>query len=202
MKRLTREESKIRTKELLLRAAKQEFARVGYGGTTADLIAERAGFSKGAFYAHFETKEAIFLELLKGHVARESAVLSELVSKSLDTEEILKGINAWFAEMQKDADWALLSIELRLFAKRNPSFGKSFVEIQKNHRKELGKLLKKIFDDADKKIPEKPELLAGALMALAHGLELVRIETDESVNFSGKATTLFLQGLLSLGKDR
>jgi AcrR family transcriptional regulator len=199
MARLTREESKRRTRQLLLEAAKIEFAKSGYGGASADIIAENAGFSKGAFYAHFESKEDIFLELLKTHMDRETTTIGKLIQIASSTDQILKGIEAWFLAMQKDAEWKLLSVELLLQARRNDSFGKRFDELQDNHRRELGILIKSFFDHAKKKTPEKPERLAGALMALAHGLALVKTSKDDSDNMAGKLTVLILKGLLELG---
>jgi TetR/AcrR family transcriptional regulator, transcriptional repressor of aconitase len=43
----------------------QVIARQGFGGASIDLIALEAGFSKGAIYSNFESKEEVFLELLR-----------------------------------------------------------------------------------------------------------------------------------------
>ena len=68
-KRLTREESRAVTREKLLASAYEVMAREGYEGASIDRIAEEAGFSKGAFYSNFESKDEIFLELLETHLA-------------------------------------------------------------------------------------------------------------------------------------
>lgn len=52
------------TRARLLEAAEACFSESGYDGTGVAKICRRAGVSKGAFYHHFETKQAIFLELL------------------------------------------------------------------------------------------------------------------------------------------
>jgi AcrR family transcriptional regulator len=54
----------------LLRAAEQVFAERGLGGAKVEEIARRAGVSKGAFYLHFESKEAALKELLESFLAR------------------------------------------------------------------------------------------------------------------------------------
>jgi AcrR family transcriptional regulator len=51
--------------EALLDAAREEFARVGLERARVEDIARRAGISKGAFYLHFETKDAAFREMLQ-----------------------------------------------------------------------------------------------------------------------------------------
>ncbi len=202
MARLTREESKLKTRQMLLAAAKAEFANVGFGGASADVIAENAGFSKGAFYANFESKEDVFLELLKSHMDLEAQAIHQLIQVSSTTKQIYSGIESWFLAMQKDADWKLLSVELALHAKRNAEFGKKFDEAQDHHRKELGKLIKLFFDGEKKKSPEKPERLAGALMGLSHGLGLVKTSKDDSDNIAGKITVLFLKGLLEIAENK
>src|SRR5271170_1854473 len=57
------------TRNLLLIAAEQVFARVGYEKAQVEEIAEAAGFSKGALYAHFKSKEELFLALYETKTA-------------------------------------------------------------------------------------------------------------------------------------
>lgn len=52
------------TRAQLLEAAEACFSESGYDGASVAEICRRAGVSKGAFYHHFSTKQAIFLELL------------------------------------------------------------------------------------------------------------------------------------------
>jgi len=51
------------TRSAILEAATAAFAADGYEATGVAEICERAGVSKGAFYYHFESKEAVFLDL-------------------------------------------------------------------------------------------------------------------------------------------
>ena len=52
------------TKARILAAAAVAFAEQGYDATGVAEICERAGVSKGAFYYHFQTKQALFLTLV------------------------------------------------------------------------------------------------------------------------------------------
>ena len=63
--RLTREESKARTRSELLRAASRLFLRKGFVDTSLSDIAEEAALTKGAVYSNFESKEDLFLALLQ-----------------------------------------------------------------------------------------------------------------------------------------
>src|SRR5918995_4972686 len=51
------------TRQKLLDAAAQVFAEVGLDAASVEAICDRAGFTRGAFYSNFETKDELFLEL-------------------------------------------------------------------------------------------------------------------------------------------
>lgn len=55
--------SRENTRARLLDAAARVFAEVGLGGASVEAICERAGFTRGAFYSNFETKDEMFLAL-------------------------------------------------------------------------------------------------------------------------------------------
>ena len=57
-------------RDQILDAAARVFARGGYRGATIDAILEEAGFSKGAFYWHFRSKEHLVSALLAERVER------------------------------------------------------------------------------------------------------------------------------------
>jgi len=59
-----------KTKIALLRAAEEVFAERGLAGAKVEEIARQAGVSKGAFYLHFESKEAALKELVESFLAR------------------------------------------------------------------------------------------------------------------------------------
>ncbi len=55
-----------KTRERILHAAEECFARDGYDAAGVAVICERAGVTKGAFYHHFPSKQALFLATLQG----------------------------------------------------------------------------------------------------------------------------------------
>jgi AcrR family transcriptional regulator len=64
-RRLTREQQKERTREELLSAAARVFAQKGYEGASIDDVAAEAGFTKGAFYSNFASKDDVFIALVE-----------------------------------------------------------------------------------------------------------------------------------------
>jgi len=59
-----------KTRERILKAAEESFARDGYDATGVAGICEQAGVTKGAFYHHFPSKQALFLALLQDWLSR------------------------------------------------------------------------------------------------------------------------------------
>jgi len=59
------QERSRRTREQVLDGAAAEFVRHGYGDATMQAVASRIGMTKGALYAHFDSKEGLALELMR-----------------------------------------------------------------------------------------------------------------------------------------
>jgi AcrR family transcriptional regulator len=111
--RLTREERQQQTRERLLDAALAVFSQRGYHATSVDEVAEAAGFSKGAVYSNFASKEELFLALLDRHFTHEMATWG--TTPPQDASEPPRD----FAEsIQQARTWNLLLIEFLLYAIR------------------------------------------------------------------------------------
>src|SRR5439155_26468515 len=63
--RLTRDERRAQTRADLLDAAGRVFVERGFEGASIEAIAEEAGYTRGAFYSNFQSKEQLFAELLQ-----------------------------------------------------------------------------------------------------------------------------------------
>src|SRR5204863_8108394 len=72
-----RKERQAETRARLLEAAEQVFLRRGLGGSSVEEIAAEAGFTRGAFYSNFKSKEEVFVELLHVRVYDRMARLAE-----------------------------------------------------------------------------------------------------------------------------
>ena len=116
-KRLSRQESRLQTQERLLMAAAIVFSRSGFYEASVEEIAEEAGFSKGAVYSNFTSKEELFIVLLDRHLAAElQSVKSELTQNERNTvvEEVLQ-TQSFIGELEKNRTWNMLTIEFFLW---------------------------------------------------------------------------------------
>jgi len=195
--RLTREEGRAQTRERLLEAARHMFAQGGYGGASVDTISAEAGYSKGAFYGNFESKEAIFLALLERHMAAEAEQLTRLVSAGRTAGDVLDSLDVWLDQMNADADWAMLAMELQLQARRSPTFAQQYDALYARHRERLGDLIARLFTLSGKKPPAAPVDLAAAMMALGHGLVLQRTSYSEGADPAGTLIKTVLRSLIA-----
>jgi AcrR family transcriptional regulator len=80
------------TRQRLLESALAVFARNGYERATVDEIVREAGFSKGAFYVHFESKEDLFWEMLQERIDKQQELFRQAIDVSLSVEENEKRI--------------------------------------------------------------------------------------------------------------
>lgn len=89
-KRSKREENREKSKEIILRASLELFSMKGYGSTTMELIADRAGISRGLPYLYFESKERLLYAILQRHFAREKEYISGLPTEYKNSQEFVE----------------------------------------------------------------------------------------------------------------
>lgn len=119
-KRLTREEQKKQTRTDLIAAATLTFPEHGFHGTSIDRIVESAGYTKGAFYAHFADKEEIFLCVITRQKNASLRETQQAFEAGAGIEEILHEYQDEYRRNPPELrTWILLKIEFFLHAARN-----------------------------------------------------------------------------------
>lgn len=108
------------TRDLLLTAAEQIFARVGYEKAQVEEIALAAGFSKGALYAHFKSKEELFLALYETKTAASLTKLLHSLDSAPTRDRKIDAFRSFYINLSKEKDWALIILEVKLFIRRHP----------------------------------------------------------------------------------
>jgi AcrR family transcriptional regulator len=89
-------------RELILDAAKQVFAEEGLEGASLRAIAVRAGYTPAALYFHFESKEAIYADVLKASLASLGAAVDQAVARSRTAAQRLKAAAMSFFKFYAD----------------------------------------------------------------------------------------------------
>ena len=95
-------------RELILDAARQIFAEEGLEGASLRAIAIRAGYTPAALYFHFESKEAIYAEVLKASLASLGSTVNRAVEQTRSPRQKLKAAAMsffrFYAENPRDLD--------------------------------------------------------------------------------------------------
>ena len=126
--RLTRKEQQALTRTTLLRSAMTVLASKGLHRASIDDIAADAGFTKGAFYANFKSKEDLFLVLLDEHFAERLAAIEEVTAGDGDIAEQAERAGQDFAgALRGDPAWCRLFLEFSSHASRHEVFREQFV---------------------------------------------------------------------------
>jgi len=117
------------TRDRLLDAAFELYAEQGVHATPVEQVCERAGFTRGAFYSNFSTKEELFAALMDRQSARYLDALNDRIdelapvlasSSGLDDQALIEIVLQFAASPFHDRTWALISVEFRLLALRDP----------------------------------------------------------------------------------
>jgi AcrR family transcriptional regulator len=108
------------TEQRLLRAARRIFARDGFEAAKIDEIATAAGYTRGAFYAHFKSKEELFFALLEQQSTVHVEALLKRMQDAKSEEERMARLREYYVERANDSQWSVLMIEFKLYALRHP----------------------------------------------------------------------------------
>ncbi|PZV40007.1 hypothetical protein B5V02_04800 [Mesorhizobium kowhaii] len=149
-------------------SASEVVSRDGYSGATIERIAEEAGYSKGAFYSNFATKEEIFLQLLERHAGGDVVELTSLLDGYDDPKEIIDAMCNWANQRAKDKRWGTLAIDLLRIARRDNTLEERHLRLFKDQWVGLGKLLSgKLFPYGGSDI--EPLYVGGVVLELIYG---------------------------------
>jgi AcrR family transcriptional regulator len=169
--RLTRAERQSQTRAALLEAGARVFVERGFASSSVEAIAAAAGFTRGAFYSNFESKEELFAELLQQRVYER---YREMIRDSAaGADKSLREIGEELARVQSDDDgrWLFrLWLELLAHAGRDERFRKIAAGFWKGNRARTAQLIADAYGDDVP--PAAPDRLATAMIALDIGLAL------------------------------
>jgi AcrR family transcriptional regulator len=126
------------TRDRLMAAAAELFAERSVQAASVEEICERAGFTRGAFYSNFESKDELCLALLRARgeqfIDSTRRALAEIPDAALTehtlTEVIAKALAVFDSSFAVDEQWILVRNELRLYAHRNPSIRAALTEAE------------------------------------------------------------------------
>jgi AcrR family transcriptional regulator len=177
---------KAQTRQRLLEAAARVYARSGFGGATLDQVAAEAGFTKGAVYSHFGSKENLLLALMEEHLASQVSEQVELFDRERTTwERPLAGSDHWIDQLEEDPDPFRLFVELWVYAQRDERLRERLAGGLQALRETFGRFAAQSAEDAGLDPPATAtDQFANVMLSMGLGLSMLKLIDPESVSGS------------------
>jgi AcrR family transcriptional regulator len=160
------------TTQRLLDAAQKLFAKKGFEGVSVETITETAGYSRGAFYSNFDSKEEMFFELLRRDHQRKSDELNALVDDDIPIEQVRQRANDIYSQMYRDNESCMNWTEARMLAARDARFRGRLNELIDAKRETIAQFIRYFYRRVGVAPPIPPDDLAMGFMSLAEGVKL------------------------------
>jgi AcrR family transcriptional regulator len=168
------------TKEKLFEAAARVFAERGIGAASIETIVAAAGFTRGAFYSNFASKDDLIVAMLEDHVERSIAHHRELLARHRTPDDYVAALRATERSRHDPLGQApLLHMELILYVaraeKRRPELAKRL----RARRKLVAEIVSSTMQAAGTGVRD-PAWASAMLLALEDGFRLHRLIDPDS----------------------
>ena len=118
-----RNKHQVRTEETqakILAAAEATFSERGFESAQLEDVAARAGYTRGAIYAHYASKEDLFLALMEHRVLTRFVAIRQAIEAEPDIAARPGIFKRWLTAQLSDHTWGTLMLEFKLYALRRP----------------------------------------------------------------------------------
>ncbi len=182
VEKLTPERRRQQTRDVLIAAATEVFARRGFEGAALEEIAETAGFTRGAIYKHFDSKEDLFLavtDVLNEQVidAFRAIAPSSTAEQEWDFEALAE---LWRASVDQYPELLALGTEYQLYVLRNPT-ARAHAAVHRRRQRELvASFIDEVAERSGMSLRLPAATLASVILAAADGLTYAaRLDGEE-----------------------
>ena len=175
-------ERTLATRRKLLDAAKRIFAQNGFEAARLEDIAIGAGYTRGAFYANFKSKEDIFFALLEEWVRERIDTFTMSLRCHHTPAKKLAALRKHYAEQATDRRLVLISLEFKLFALRHPEAHARLRRCHRRIRATFGELLSELVRSLGKTLPISNPAASACLGSVAQGLLLEHVVDPKTLS--------------------
>jgi AcrR family transcriptional regulator len=169
------------TRDRLFEAAARIFEEHGIGGASIETIAAAAGFSRGAFYSNFKSKDELIIAMLEDHVEQSFRRYLDLLAVHRTLPDLINAVKTMDrSEQDPLARSPLLHMEMILFVaraeKRRPELAKRLHA----RRKLIADIVETAAKNSGKKPAFTPAWTAAITLAIEDGFRLHRLIDPET----------------------
>ena len=178
----TRAERQAQTRADLVDAAERLFSAQGFDATSLDAVADGAGYTKGAVYSNFASKEDLFFAVYERRVERYVAVAQRSLA-SRDLAGAMRRLAADVAARRRGDDgWLTVFLEFWTHVLRHPEHRARFAAIHARAIEPLAAGMERLAAEREVELPVDARQLAVAIFATQTGLSLERLTQPEVVD--------------------
>lgn len=149
------------TRARLIDAAILVFGEEGLQGASVESICARAGFTRGAFYSNFSSKEQLFLATLTRQYEQRTEQLTQRAQEMLphlhDREaplrpaEVAEYVADFLSPLEPASAWFALETEFLLLAMRDPELAPDFADFLDGLKRELAGIVEELVHAAGRR---------------------------------------------------
>lgn len=168
------------TRERLFEAAARVFEEQGIGGASIEAIAAAAGFSRGAFYSNFKSRDELIIAMLEDHVEQSIRRNLDLLARHGNLADFLDALRTMDRSQQDPLGRSpLLHMEMILFVARSEKRRPALAKRLRARRKLVAEIVETALKNSGKK-PANPAWSGAILLALEDGFRLHRLIDPET----------------------
>ena len=169
------------TREKLFEAAARVFEEQGIGGASIEAIAAAAGFTRGAFYSNFKSKDELIIAMLENHVEQSILRIRDLLERHRNLADFIEALRTMNRSQQDPLGRSpLLHMEMILFVaraeKRRPELAKRL----RARRKLVADIIETTAKNSGRTVILNPAWAGALVLALEDGFRLHRLIDPES----------------------
>jgi AcrR family transcriptional regulator len=193
----TRREKQEETRKSLLRSAASAFCRKGLEGASVEEVAQEAGYTKGAFYANFKSKEELFLVMLDERFSQQLDRIDSLLGGEEEPgEEARHAAQDFIQSLRGEDEWRRLYFEFVAYAMRNDEFRQELATRHRALRARLSEIYRRWSADFPAEPPIPIEDIAAMTDFMADGFLLDHlIDPDLDEQLYSTMLLIFFRGL-------
>ena len=198
--RLTREESRDQTQQRLLDAAQSVIARKGLAATSVEDIAAQAGYTRGAFYSNFGSKNELFIELLRRDHQGTDEEMAAILDAGLGLEQIEERLLQMYGQLHGDTECFMSWTEARMLAARDARFRTRLNALMLEKSERIAGFITAFYQRIGSAPPLPAKEMAMGLMSLVEGVRLFRLSSPQDMTPEAAESVLkvFLESLMRL----
>jgi AcrR family transcriptional regulator len=180
----TRAERQAQTREDLIDAAEELFTANGFHATSLDAVAIAAGYTKGAVYSNFSSKEDLFFAVYERRVARHEAHVAELFAEPPDAREAILRVIVAVGDLRRRRQdgWMAVFLEFWTHVLRHPEHRARFGEAHRRAVEPFRVALEQFAEQRGITLAIPADQLATSLFAMENGIGLERLTDPESAD--------------------